>query len=138
VNEARLLSEAQTEIDHLTAQFAASEASVAPVRAAMDTLYWRMLQAGIPVDTYPARLLSGRARGWCRGLIVKQATASLEPVCSAAGGGSIRLTAFLPTQSDAQLRRHSVQRELWHERCSQRRGPAWQQARSEGDGADSP
>jgi len=61
VNEARLLSEAQTEIDHLT--LAASEASVAPVRAAMDTFYWRTLQAEIPADTYPARLLSEHADG---------------------------------------------------------------------------
>jgi hypothetical protein len=29
---------------------------VAPVRAAMDALYRRTLQAEIPADTYPARL----------------------------------------------------------------------------------
>jgi 5-methylthioadenosine/S-adenosylhomocysteine deaminase len=61
--EARLRSEAQTEIDHFTVQCAASEASVAPARAAMDTLmdalYWRTLPAEIPADTYPAHLLSG-------------------------------------------------------------------------------
>ena len=52
----RLLAEIHTEIDGLAAQFAASEASVAPVRAAMDALYGRTLQAEIPADTYPARL----------------------------------------------------------------------------------
>src|SRR5262245_41989125 len=56
VNEEKLLGETQAEIDQLAAQFAASEASVAPVRAAMDVLYRRALQADIPEDTYPAHL----------------------------------------------------------------------------------
>ena len=56
VDESRLLAEIQTEIDRLAEQFAASEASVAPVRAAMDALYRRALQAEIPGDTHPARL----------------------------------------------------------------------------------
>jgi guanine deaminase len=56
VDEARLLAEIHTEIDGLAEQFAASEASVAPVRAAMDVLYRRALRAEIPGDTYPARL----------------------------------------------------------------------------------
>jgi guanine deaminase len=56
VDEPRLLAEIHTEIDGLAEQFAASEASVAPVRAAMDALYRRALRAEIPGDTYPARL----------------------------------------------------------------------------------
>ncbi len=56
VDEPRLLAETQSEIDRLAEQFAASEASVAPVRAAMDALYRRSLQAEIPGDTHPARL----------------------------------------------------------------------------------
>ena len=56
VDEVRLLAEIHREIEGLAAQFAASEASVAPVRAAMDALYRRALQARIPADTYPARL----------------------------------------------------------------------------------
>ena len=56
VDEARLLAEIHREIEGLAAQFAASEASVAPVRAAMDALYRRTLQAEVPADTYPARL----------------------------------------------------------------------------------
>ena len=56
VDEARLLAEIHREIEGLAAQFAASEASVAPVRAAMDALYRRTLQSEIPADTHPARL----------------------------------------------------------------------------------
>jgi guanine deaminase len=56
VDEARLLAEIQTEVDGLAARLAASEASVAPVRAAMEPLYRRTLQVQIPPDTYPARL----------------------------------------------------------------------------------
>ena len=56
VDEPRLLAEIQTEIDALAPQLAASEASVAPVRAAMEALYRRALRADIPPDTYAARL----------------------------------------------------------------------------------
>jgi 5-methylthioadenosine/S-adenosylhomocysteine deaminase len=56
VDEPRLLAEIHGEIEKLAEQFAVSESSVAPVRAAMDTLYRRTLQADIPPDTYPARL----------------------------------------------------------------------------------
>jgi len=56
VDEPRLLAEIHGEIEKLAEQFAASAASVAPVRAAMDALYRRSLQAQIPPDTYPARL----------------------------------------------------------------------------------
>ena len=56
VDEARLLAEIQAEIDGLAAQLAASDASVAPVRAAMEALYRRALRAEIPGDTYAARL----------------------------------------------------------------------------------
>jgi 5-methylthioadenosine/S-adenosylhomocysteine deaminase len=56
VDEPRLLAEIHGEIEKLAEQFAVSESSVAPVRAAMDTLYRRTLQADIPPDTYSARL----------------------------------------------------------------------------------
>jgi len=56
VDEPRLLAEIHGEIEKLAEQFAVSESSVAPVRAAMDTLYRRTLRADIPPDTYPARL----------------------------------------------------------------------------------
>jgi 5-methylthioadenosine/S-adenosylhomocysteine deaminase len=56
VDERRLLAEIHGEIEKLAEQFAVSESSVAPVRAAMDTLYRRTLLADIPPDTYPARL----------------------------------------------------------------------------------
>src|SRR2546421_398735 len=51
-----VLAEIHAEIESLAEPFAASEASVAPVRAAMDALYRRALQATIPADTYPSRL----------------------------------------------------------------------------------
>ncbi len=56
VDEPRLLTEIHREIEGLAEQLATSEASVAPVRAAMDALYRRSLLAEIPPDTYPARL----------------------------------------------------------------------------------
>ena len=56
VDEPGLLAEIHREIEALAEQFAASESSVASVRAAMDALYRRTLRAEIPPDTYPARL----------------------------------------------------------------------------------
>jgi len=56
VDEARLLAEIETEVAGLAAQFAAADASVAPVRAAIETVYRRSLAASVPPDTYPARL----------------------------------------------------------------------------------
>ncbi len=56
VDEARLLAEIHAAIEGLAEQLAASEASVAPVRAVMDALYRRTLQAEIPADTHPTRL----------------------------------------------------------------------------------
>lgn len=56
VDEPRLLAEIYQEMEKLDEQFAVSEASVAPVRVAMDALYRRTLTAEIPEDTYPARL----------------------------------------------------------------------------------
>jgi 5-methylthioadenosine/S-adenosylhomocysteine deaminase len=56
VDEPRLLAEIHAEIDGLAEQFAASQASVVPVREAMDALYRRALAVEISPDTYPARL----------------------------------------------------------------------------------
>src|SRR2546428_51100 len=56
VDEARLLAEIETEVAGLAAQFAAADASVAPVRAAIEKIYRRSLATSIPPDTYPARL----------------------------------------------------------------------------------
>jgi len=56
VDEARLLAEIDTEVANLAGQLEAAEASVAPVRAAIDTIYRRSLATSIPPDTYPARL----------------------------------------------------------------------------------
>lgn len=56
VDEARLLADIQTEFAGLASQYAAAEAALAPLLAAMDTLYRRTLATSIPADTYPARL----------------------------------------------------------------------------------
>lgn len=56
VDEPRLLAEIEAEFRTLEAQYDAAEASVAPVRAAMEAIYRRALAADIPLDTYPARL----------------------------------------------------------------------------------
>jgi guanine deaminase len=56
VDEGRWLAEIEAEFRALEPQYAAAEASVVPVRAAMETIYRRALAAPIPPDTYPARL----------------------------------------------------------------------------------
>ncbi len=56
VDEARLLSEIDAEVTSLAGQYEAAEASVAPVRAAIETIYRRSLATSVPPDTYPARL----------------------------------------------------------------------------------
>jgi guanine deaminase len=56
VDEPRLLAEIEAEFRGLEAQYAAAEASVAPVRAAMEAIHRRALDTAIPPDTYPARL----------------------------------------------------------------------------------
>ena len=56
VDEARLLSEIDAEVTSLASQYEAAEASVAPVRAAIETIYRRSLATSVPPDTYPARL----------------------------------------------------------------------------------
>lgn len=56
VDEARLLGEIEREFVGLEPQFAAAEAAIAPLRAAMDALYRRSLATAIPADTHPARL----------------------------------------------------------------------------------
>ena len=56
VDEGRLLAEIETEVANLAAQYEAADASVAPVRAAIEKIYRRSLATSIPPDTYPARL----------------------------------------------------------------------------------
>jgi guanine deaminase len=56
VDEPKLLAEIEREFHALEGQYAAAEASVAPVRAAMERIDRRALTAAIPPDTYPARL----------------------------------------------------------------------------------
>src|SRR5712691_2964872 len=56
VDEARLLAEIEAEVAGLASQYEAAEASVAPVRAAIEKVYRRSLAASVPPDTYPARL----------------------------------------------------------------------------------
>ena len=55
VDEPTLLSELDAEWQSLEPQYAAAEASVAPVRAAMDAIYRKSLAVDIPDDTWPAR-----------------------------------------------------------------------------------
>jgi 5-methylthioadenosine/S-adenosylhomocysteine deaminase len=55
VDEARLLAEIGVEWAKLEPQYAAFEASIGPVRAALDAVYRRALATPIPSDTYPAR-----------------------------------------------------------------------------------
>src|SRR5439155_25446917 len=56
VDEARLLSEIDGEVTSLASQYEAAEASVAPVRAAIETIYRPSVASSVPPDTYPARL----------------------------------------------------------------------------------
>ena len=56
IDEPLLLAEIERVLRELDAPFAAAEASVGPVRAAIDVLYRRALTREIPTDTYPARL----------------------------------------------------------------------------------
>ena len=56
VDEPALLAEIQSEFTALAPQYATAEASVAPLRAAMDPLYRRSLATPIPSDTYGVRL----------------------------------------------------------------------------------
>jgi len=56
VDEARLLAEVETEFATLEPQYARAEASVAPLRTAMETIYRRSLATPIPPDTYGVRL----------------------------------------------------------------------------------
>jgi guanine deaminase len=55
VDEAQLLAEVEAEFAGLESQYAAAEASVAPLRAAMEVIYRRALATPIPPDTYTAR-----------------------------------------------------------------------------------
>lgn len=56
IDEARLLGEIEAEVAGLAGQYATAEASVAPVRAAIEQVYRRALAAAVPPDTYAARL----------------------------------------------------------------------------------
>jgi guanine deaminase len=58
VDEPGLLAELASEWRVLEPRFAAAEASVAPVREAIDVIYRRALATEIPADTYPARWTS--------------------------------------------------------------------------------
>lgn len=56
IDETAILREIETEFESLSAQYDAAEASVAPVLAAVETIYKRSLAIAISPDTYPARL----------------------------------------------------------------------------------
>ncbi len=56
INEPGLLREIQLAYEELCPQFDAAEASVGPMRAAMDTVYQRGLSQPIPDSTFAARL----------------------------------------------------------------------------------
>ena len=56
VDESRLLAEIEAEWAALEPEYAAAEASVAPLRTAMEAVYRRSLTTPIPPDTYPSRL----------------------------------------------------------------------------------
>jgi 5-methylthioadenosine/S-adenosylhomocysteine deaminase len=55
VDEAKLLGELETEWQALAPQYAAAEASVAPVREAIEKVYRKSLATAVAPDTYPAR-----------------------------------------------------------------------------------
>jgi guanine deaminase len=55
VDEAKLLAELDAEWQVLAPQYAAAEASVAPVREAIEKVYRKSLATAVPPDTYPAR-----------------------------------------------------------------------------------
>lgn len=61
IDEQAILREIADEFRSLSAQYDAAEASVAPVLAAVETIYRRSLSMSIAADTYPARL-SDRGR----------------------------------------------------------------------------
>lgn len=56
INEEALLAEIASEYATLRDKFDTAEASVAPMLAAMETIYRKSLASPIPSDTYPARL----------------------------------------------------------------------------------
>ena len=56
VDEVSLLNEIQSAYQDLCPQFDAAEASMGPMRIAMEEVYRRSLQMKLPAETYPARL----------------------------------------------------------------------------------
>lgn len=56
IDEQAILREIADEFQSLSAQYDAAEASVAPVLAAVETIYRRALAVSVAADTYPARL----------------------------------------------------------------------------------
>ena len=55
VNESALLREIQSAYEELCPQFDEAEASMGPMRVAMEEVYKRSLQMALPAGTYPAR-----------------------------------------------------------------------------------
>jgi 5-methylthioadenosine/S-adenosylhomocysteine deaminase len=60
IDEAALLQEIESEFHMLSERYAEAEASMAPVLAAMESIYHRALASAIAPDTYPARLTTPR------------------------------------------------------------------------------
>jgi guanine deaminase len=60
VDEAALLQEIESEFRLLTDRYAEAEASMAPVLAAMESIYRRAQATAIAPDTYLARLTTPR------------------------------------------------------------------------------
>jgi guanine deaminase len=56
LDEAKILAEITLEFERLSAEYERAEASVGPLRAVMERIYRRALQASIAPDTHPARI----------------------------------------------------------------------------------
>jgi guanine deaminase len=56
IDEAKILAEITVEFERLSAEYERAEASVGPMRAVMERIYRRALQASIAPDTHPARI----------------------------------------------------------------------------------
>jgi hypothetical protein len=56
IDERRILGEIAAEFERLSSEYDRAEASVGPVRAVMERIYRRALQAEIAPDTFASRL----------------------------------------------------------------------------------